>query len=104
MNTKSKVFKRKTGKSKGKWAVRIEYFNDVKGKKCFMERNAEKKVDATDLRNKLVAEIKQSHGQSQTGERMTFNDLASLCEKRFYQPAQIVEGRKIAGVRSLVAA
>ncbi len=104
MDTKSKIFKRKTGKSKNKWIVRIEYFDDVKGKKCFMERHAEKKVDAADLRNKLVAEIKQSYGQSQTGERMTFNDLAVLCEKRFYHPAQIVEGRKISGVRSLVTA
>ncbi len=69
MNVKSKVFKRKTGKSKNKWIVRIEYFNETKGKKCFMERHADKKTDATDLRNKLVDEVKKSHGQIQTGTR-----------------------------------
>ncbi len=47
MKVKSKVFKRKTGKSEGKWIVRIEYFDDVKGKKCFMERHAGKKSDAS---------------------------------------------------------
>ena len=104
MEVKSKVFKRKTGKSKGKWIVRIEYFDDMKGKKCFMERHADKKGDATDLRNKLVDEVKKSHGQSQTGERMTFNDLAGICEKNFYQPAEFAEGRKISGVRSAVTA
>jgi len=104
MEVKSKVFKRKTGKSKNKWIVRIEYFDDMKGKKCFMERHADKKGDATDLRNKLVDEVKKSHGQIQTGERMTFNDLAVICEKNFYQSAEFAEGRKISGVRSVVTA
>ncbi len=104
MEVKSKVFKRKTGKSKNKWIVRIEYFDDAKGKKCFMERHADKKGDATDLRNKLVDDVKKSHGQIQTGERMTFNDLAAICEKNFYHSAEFAEGRKISGVRSVVTA
>ncbi len=100
MNIKSKIFKRKTGKSKGKWVVRIEYFDDMKGKIRFMERHTDRKGEAADLRNKLVDEVKKSHGQIQTGERMTFIQLAAFCEKAFYKPAEIVEGRKIAGVRS----
>ena len=48
MEVKSKVFKRKTGKSKGKWIVRIEYFDEMRGKKSFMERHADRKGDATD--------------------------------------------------------
>lgn len=63
MNVKSKVFKRKSGKSKSKWIVRIEYFDDMKGKKCFMERHAEKKGDATDLRNKLIDDVKNHTGK-----------------------------------------
>jgi integrase len=104
MKVKSKVFRRKTGKSKDKWIVRIEYFDETKGKKCFMERHADKKSDATDLRNRLVDEVKKSHGQIQTGERMTFNDLAAICEKNFYQSAEFAEGRKISGVRSVLTA
>jgi hypothetical protein len=37
----------------------------------------------------------------QTGERMTFNQLADICEQIFYKPAEIVEGRKVAGIRSI---
>ncbi len=104
MDIKSKVFKRKTGKSAGKWIVRIEYFDDIKGKKCYMERHADKRGAATDLRNRLVDEVQKTHGQMQTGEKMTFCDLAEICERNFYQPAEIVEGRKVSGVRSVVAA
>ena len=67
---KDKVFKRKTGKSKDKWIVRIEYLDELTGKTKYIERLAEKKGEATDLRNKLVDDIKKIHGQMQTGERM----------------------------------
>ncbi len=100
MNIKSKILKRKTGKSKDKWIVRIEYFDEMLGKKRYMERHADKKSDAIDERDRLIKELEKSHGQIQTGERMTFENLADICEKNFYQPAMIVEGRKIAGVRS----
>ena len=66
-----------------------------------MERHADKKSDATDLKNKLVDSVKKSHGQIQIGERMTFAQLADLCEEAFYKPAVLVEGRKVAGVRSI---
>lgn len=102
MDVKAKIFKRKTGKSKDTWIVRIQYFDEIKGKTSFMERHAEKKADATDLRNQLVDDIKKTHGQMQTGERMTFVQLSDICEKTFYKPAVIIEGRKVAGIRSSV--
>jgi len=104
MKVKSKVFKRKTGKSKNKWIVRLEYFDNMKGKKSYMESHADRKSDATHLRNKLVDEVKKSHGQIQTGERMNFSDSVAICEKNFYQSAEFAEGRKISGVRSVVTA
>jgi len=100
MEVKSKVFRRKTGKSKGRWIIRIEYFDEILGKQRFMERHAEKRSDAIDERDRLADEIVKSHGQIQTGERMTFINLADICEKNFYKPAVIVEGRKVDGVRS----
>lgn len=102
MDVKAKIFKRKTGKSKDTWIVRIQYFDEIKGKTSFMERHAEKKADATDLRDKLVDDIKKTHGQMQTGERMTFSHLSDICEKTFYKPAVIIEGRKVAGIRSSI--
>lgn len=100
MDIKSKIFKRKTGKSKGTWIVRIEYFDEILGKTRYMERHAEKRSDAIDERDRLTKEVEKSHGQIQTGERMTFDALAAICEKNFYKPAVIVEGRKISGVRA----
>ena len=100
MEIKSKIFKRKSGKSKGKWVIRINYLDEIYGKKRVMERHADKRSDAIDEGERLINDIKKSHGQIQTGERMTFNHLAGFCEKHFYQPAVIVEGRKVAGVRS----
>lgn len=100
MKIKNKIFKRKTGKSKGKWIVRISYFDLPSGKTRFMERHADKKSYAIDLKNKLIDDLKKSHGQSQTGERMTFNDLVKACKKIFYKPAEIFQGKKVAGVRS----
>ena len=99
MDVKAKVFRRKTGKSKNTWIVRIQYFDEIKGKTSFMERHAEKMADANDLRDKLVDDIKKTHGQIQTGERMTFSQLADICEMTFYKPAVIIEGRKVAGIR-----
>lgn len=100
MEIKGKIFKRKSGKSKDKWIIRIEYFDEIQGKIRFVERQAEKKSSAVDERDRLIDEIKKTQGQIQTGERMTFDRLADICEKTFYKPAVIVEGRKIAGVRS----
>ncbi len=101
MKIKDKVFKRKTGKSKDRWIVRIEYLDELIGKTKYIERHADKKGDAIDLRNKLIDDVKKTHGQMQTGERMTFNQLVDICEQIFYKPAEIVEGRKVAGIRSI---
>lgn len=101
MNIKDKVFKRKSGKSKDKWIVRIEYLDSITGKTKCIERQADRKTDATDLRNKLIDDVKKSHGQIQTGERMTFNQLADFCEQTFYKPAEVAQGRKVAGIRSI---
>ncbi|MBK6751606.1 MAG: phage integrase SAM-like domain-containing protein [Acidobacteria bacterium] len=53
-----------------------------------------------DERDRLIIEINKSHGQIQTGERMTFSMLADMSSKGFYKPAVLANGRKIEGVRS----
>lgn len=100
MDIKSKIFRRKTGKSKDKWIIRITYFDEILGKSRVMERQAEKRSDAVDERDKLVDDVKKSFGQIQTGERMTFDDLVTVSERHFYKEAVIHDGRKIAGIRN----
>lgn len=58
------------------------------------------RCDAADERNRLMDDLQKTHGQMVSGERMTFEYLTEICQKIFYKPAEIVEGRKIAGVRS----
>ncbi len=100
MEIRAKVFKRKAGKSKGKWIARIEYYDAVAGRSKTMERQTDKRSNAIDERDRLTNELKKSHGQIQTGERMAFSRLADICGERFFKAAVIVEGRKIEGVRS----
>lgn len=100
MEIKSKVFKRKTGKSKGKWIIRIQYFDDAKGRLRYVERHAAKRTDATDERDKLIAKIQKTQGQIQTGDKMTFGGLLTIYQEHFYKPAVIIEGRKVAGIKS----
>lgn len=100
MEIGAKVFKRKSGKSKGKWIVRLQYLDKASGKVITKERSTDRRSDAIDERDRLINELKKSHGGIRKGERMTFNELADICSKLFYGPAVIVEGKKIEGVRS----
>jgi len=100
MEIKTKVFKRRSGKSKGKWTARIEYFDHETGRTLTRERTRDKRGDAIDERDRLAGELKKSHGGIRKGERMTFDQLAEICSDLFYKQAVIVEGRKIEGVRS----
>jgi integrase len=100
MEIKQKLFKRKSGKSAGQWCVRINYFDDVTEKEHTVERLFPTRSKAVSRRDQLIAEIRKTDGQITTGDKMTFSNLAAICDQRFYQKAIIVEGRKIAGVRS----
>src|SRR5207302_157725 len=101
MDIKSKIFKRKSGKEKGRWIIRVSYFDDSSGRLRQMERGFDRRTEAIDARELLIADLKKSHGQSPHGDRMTFDMLADRCEEVFYKPAVIVSGRKIAGIRSV---
>jgi hypothetical protein len=50
-----------------------------------------------------VNEIDTTHGRSLAHERKTFAELADYYEKHYLKPAEYVEGRKVAGLRSLIS-
>lgn len=103
MEITAKVFKRKSGKSKGKWTARVSYFDSITGSTRTIERAKDKCGDAKDERDRLVDEIKKSHGGIREGERMTFARLTEVCSKAFYKPATIENGVKTEGVRSIAS-
>lgn len=100
MEISAKVFKRKSGKSKGKWTARVSYFDSITGGTRTIEKAKDKRADAIDERDRLVNEIKKSHGGIREGDRMTFARLTEIYSKQFYKPAVIVNGVKTEGVRS----
>lgn len=105
MEIKYSVFRRgkqgadDAGSYRKAWTLRFtfadQHGNTKRKTYQFATRN-----DAVDARAKLEAELKKTHGQSATGDKMTFRDLANYAKTTFYRPAEIREGRKVAGIKS----
>jgi hypothetical protein len=83
------------------WWARVTYTDPVTGKRHDRQRRAESKIDAKELVHALLAEVDSTGGQSLAKEHMTFLDLATYFEKQYLKPAEYVDGRKVAGVRSI---
>ncbi len=84
---------------KGKMYARIQYFGEG-GKRHDKEREARNRKHARELIAEMRAEL-GNHGETVLNEhRMTFRDLAAIYEKQKLVPAVIVDGRKVAGLRS----
>mgnify|MGYP001447633776 CR=1 FL=1 len=99
------IVKRKprTKGEKPSWWARITYIDPVSGKRRDLQRRAESKAHARDLVHSLVKEIDTTDGRSLAYERKTFAELADYYEKHYLKPAEYVEGRKVAGLRSLTS-
>lgn len=105
MEIKHTIFRRgkqgadDAGSYRKPWTLRFTFTNQLGGTKRktyqFATRN-----DAVDARAKLEAELKTTQGQSVVGDKMTFRDLANYAKATFYRPAEIVQGRKVAGIKS----
>lgn len=83
----------------GKIYARIQYFGED-GKRHEKEREASNRKHARELIKAMRAEL-GNHGETALdSHRMTFRDLAAIYEKQKLVPAVIVDGRKVAGLRS----
>src|SRR5262249_10635014 len=91
-------------KAKVTWWARVTYTDPVTGKRHDRQRRADSKSHAKDLVQDLIAEVDKTGGRSLAKEHMTFLDLATYFEKEYLKPAEYVDGRKVAGVRSIVPA
>jgi integrase len=99
LSERDQVFQRKDGS----WWARIVYF-DSQGKRREAVRRAANKSDARVKRDELKR-LYQDHGaQTLMSAKMTFDELADYFEKSYLIPAQYIDGRKVAGRRSLKAA
>ena len=103
MKRSGTVISRGQGRNKTWWA-RLNYVDEVTGKRCDRQRRAESYAHAKELAEQLVNEYDLTAGRSIDAERMTFADLADYCEKHYYKAAEYRDERRIAGVRGLATA
>lgn len=81
------------------WTLRFT-FSDELGNTRRKTYQFPTRNEAVDARATLEAELIKTQGQSVVGDKMTFSDLAAYAKRTFYRPAEIVEGRKVAGIKS----
>jgi len=87
--------------AKATWWARVTYIDPKTGKRHDLQRRGQSKAHARDLLQALLRDIDATDGQAPRNERTTFADLCDYFEKHYVKAAEYVDGRKIAGVRSL---
>src|SRR5579862_7391269 len=83
-----------------RWYARLT-LTDRNGKRRNIRRRADTKTGAKEILKQLLREVEDYGEQSIEKSRMTFHDLAVYFEQHYLKPAEYVDGRKVAGVRSL---
>jgi integrase len=83
------------------WWARVTYIDPKSGKRHDLQRRGQNKAHARDLLQALLREIDATEGQGPLNERKTFAELCDYFEKHYLKAAEYVDGRKVAGVRSL---
>ncbi|MBV9068488.1 MAG: site-specific integrase [Acidobacteria bacterium] len=79
----------------------MTYTHAVTGKRKDIQRRARTRADAIDLRDQLVREIDETDGRSLDHERKTMKELIAYYRDHYAKPAEYVDGKKVAGLRSL---
>ena len=90
--------------AKPSWWARVTYIDPKTGKRHDLQRRGQNKAHARDLLQALLREIDATDGQGPLSERKTFGELCDYFEKHYVKAAEYVDGRKIAGVRSVKTA
>ena len=85
------------------WVARVD-FTDESGKRRVARRYCETKTEANRKRQELVHDIEERGEKAVDGDKLTFKALADKYKETKLIPAEYVNQRKIAGVRSLAPA
>ena len=97
------IVKRKPRRNgaKATWWARVTFVDPKTGKRHDLQRRGQDKAHARDLLQALLRDIDATEGQAPRNERKTFAELCDYFEKHYVKAAEYVDGRKVAGVRSL---
>jgi integrase len=85
---------------KGSWYARLTY-TDNGGHRKNIKRRVESKTHGYQILKQLIQTLEEKGQHAIEADRFTFNDLCDYYTKHYMIPAQYVEGRKIAGLRSI---
>lgn len=80
--------------------ARVTY-KDERGKRKDLWRIAQTRTEARDIIKKLLRELDDNGSRTLNAARMTFEELADYYSKTYVKPPQYVDGRKVAGMRSM---
>lgn len=89
------VFKRRGG-----WWARVTYVDPTTGKRRDLQRRANTRSAAIDIRDRLLLEISATEGRTLKHERATFRELADFYVSHYVHPAEYVGEQKVSGLRS----
>lgn len=88
------------GKANGKWFARITFTDSFTGKRKNIKRVVKTEAGAKQLLKEILKKLESEGEKVFEVEKMTFNNLADYYEKIYCQPAEIVNGSKVSGLRS----
>lgn len=82
------------------WVARVVFTSPGTRKRHDIQRRAKTKKEAQQIVEKLIVEIRETAGRSIKYEKATFDDYAVYYKKLYVQPAEIVDGVIVSGLRS----
>lgn len=82
-----------------KWLARVT-FTDEMGKRRYIKRVAETKTEAKELQKQMIRALDDQNEKVFQSEKMKFKELADYFTEHYLKPAEYVENRKVAGLRS----
>lgn len=97
------LYKTVTRQNKGNkryWLARVIFTEPGSIKKHDLQRRAKTKKEAHAILDKLVTEINGTAGRSINYDKATFNDYLLQYKELHVQPAKIVDGTVVSGLRS----
>lgn len=89
-------------KSRKKWVARVSYTDQATGKRQSVRRWHTLKIDAIEALPDLLTTLKTHGARPLKGELLTVADVIKAYEDEHVKPAEIHDGRKVAGLKSWV--
>jgi integrase len=95
--------KQRTGyvyQENGRWYARLTYTDEYNQRRN-IRRRTQNKTAAKEILKQITRELDEQGARSIDGSRMTMSDLCDFYGKHYLKPAEYINGRKVAGLRSV---